>query len=62
MGYSLRIPLGFARLKFKSESRLRQREKDGKVPMWRIGSVYIVWEPRPKNTESDGNNSTTGSP
>jgi hypothetical protein len=31
MGYSLHVPLGFGRLKFKSESLLRQHEKDGKV-------------------------------
>jgi hypothetical protein len=60
MGYSLRIPLGFGRLKFKSESRLRQRERDGKVPVWRIGSLWIVWEPRSKHTESDGNDTTRG--
>jgi hypothetical protein len=60
MGYSLRISLGFGRLKFKSESRLRQRERDGKVPVWRIGSMYIVWESRSKYTESDGNDSSRG--
>ena len=46
MGYSLHLPTGFGRLKFKSESRLRRREKDGKVPVWHYGSLYIVWEPR----------------
>jgi hypothetical protein len=46
MGYSHYIQLGFGRLKFKSESRLRRRERDGEVPVWRIGSLYIVWEPR----------------
>jgi hypothetical protein len=60
MGYSLRVPLGFGRLKLKSESRLRQREKDGKVPVWRIGSMCIVWEPRSKYSESDGSDSTRG--
>ena len=55
MGYSLPVPLGFGRLKFKSESRLRSGEKDGKVPVWRCGSLYIVWEPRSKNAKPDGN-------
>jgi hypothetical protein len=61
MGYSLHVPLGFGRLKLKSESRLRQREKDGKVTVWRIGSMYVVWEPRPKDTERDGHDDSSGS-
>jgi hypothetical protein len=60
MGFSLHLPTGFGRLKFKSESRLRRREKDGKVPVWRYGSLYIVWEPRSKN--ADGNDRGGGSP
>ena len=58
MGYSLHVPLWFGRLKFKSESRLRSREKDAKVPVWRYGSLYIVWEPRPKNAEPAGKGRT----
>ena len=50
---------GFRRLKFKSESRLRQREKDGRVTVWRFGSLYIVWEARSKNAEPDSKNSTS---
>jgi hypothetical protein len=61
MGYSLHIPLGFGRLKIKSESRLRQREKDGKITVWRFGSLYVVWEPRSK-TKSDGKDSTRRPP
>jgi hypothetical protein len=57
LGYSLHIPLGFGRLKIKSESRLRPREKDGKVPVWHIGSMCIVWEPRSKNAGPDGDDS-----
>jgi hypothetical protein len=48
MGYSLHVPLAFGRLKFKSESRLRQREKDCRVTVWRFGSLYVVWEARRK--------------
>jgi hypothetical protein len=62
MGYSLHVPLGFGRLKFKSESRLRQREKDGRVTVWRFGSLYVVWEARSKNAEPDGKDSTRGPP
>jgi hypothetical protein len=60
MGYSLHIPLGFGRLKIKSESRLRQREKDGKVTVWRFGSMYVVWEPRQKDTDRDGQDDSSG--
>jgi hypothetical protein len=62
MGYSLHVPLGFGRLKFKSESRLRQREKDGRVTVWRFGSLYVVWEARSKNAEPDGKDSTRDPP
>jgi len=31
---SLHVPLAFGRLTFKSESRLRQREKDGRATLW----------------------------
>ena len=62
MGYSVHIPLGVGRLKIKSESRLRQRERDGKVRVWRFGSLYIVWEPRLKNTEPDSSDSTRRPP
>src|SRR5271155_4843618 len=58
MGYSLHVPLAFGRLKFKSESRLRQREKDCRVTVWRFGSLYVVWEARSKNAEPDGRDST----
>jgi hypothetical protein len=62
MGYSLHVPLGFGRLKFKSESRLRQRERDGKVTVWRIGFLYVVWEPRSRNADLDNNDSARRSP
>jgi hypothetical protein len=62
MGYSLHVPLAFGRLKFKSESRLRQREKDCRVTVWRFGSLYVVWEARSKNAEPDGKDSTRGPP
>jgi hypothetical protein len=54
---SLHVPLAFGRLKFKSESRLRQREKDGRATVRRFGSLYVVWEARSKNAEPDGNDS-----
>jgi hypothetical protein len=44
MGYSVRIPLGFGRLKIKSESRLRTKERAKEVPTWRFGNTWIVWE------------------
>ena len=45
MGYSVHVPLVFGHLKFKSEGRLRWRELEGAVPVHRLGSVYIVWDP-----------------
>jgi len=46
MGYSLRMPLWRGTLKIKSESRLRTRERSGKVPTFRLLSTYFVWEPK----------------
>ena len=45
MSYSLHVPLIGGRLKLKSESRLRRREWDGEVPVWRFGSLCVIWEP-----------------
>ena len=44
MGYSFRVPLVFGRIKIKSESRLRSKERAKKVPTLRIGNTWIVWE------------------
>jgi len=54
---SQHVPLAFGRLKFKSESRLRQREKDGRATVRRFGSLYVVWEARSKNAEPNGKDS-----
>jgi hypothetical protein len=43
MPYSVHIPLWFGTLKIKSENRLRSKEKDGRLPVWRIGDIYFVW-------------------
>lgn len=43
MPYSVHIPLWFGTLKIKSENRLRSKEKDGRLPVWRIGDTYFVW-------------------
>jgi hypothetical protein len=46
MGYSVRIPLWRGTVKIKSESRLRTRELNKEVPMFRLLSAYVIWEPR----------------
>ena len=43
MAYSLRIRLWFGLLKIKSQRVLTPRERDGWVPVWRLGSIYFVW-------------------
>jgi hypothetical protein len=41
----LRVPLpGGAAVKIKTYRALRGSERDGDVPMLRIGYLYIVWE------------------
>ena len=46
MGYSVHIPLGLGDLIIKSESRLRQSERNGEVRVLKIGKSYYVWRPR----------------
>ena len=53
-GFSLRIPLPGGKLKFKSKSRLRQREIDHKVPVVWVLGLYIIWDARnPSKTGRD---------
>lgn len=46
MGYSYHVPLRSGTLKIKSESRLRGRERDREVPVWKFAGVYFVWQPK----------------
>jgi hypothetical protein len=55
MSYSLHIPLWFGVLKIKSWDRLRSRERDRHVPVWRIGDMYLVWIPKAKRTSAENN-------
>ena len=43
MTYSLHIPLRYGLLKIKSAKRLHQPEKDGRLPVWRLGDICFVW-------------------
>ena len=53
MGYSYRFGLPGGTLKVKSESRLRNREREREVPVWRLGPLYLVWQPNSqRNTAS----------
>ena len=44
MAYSFHLPLVFGLLKIKSSDRLRSEERDGRVPVWRLGDMYFVWK------------------
>jgi hypothetical protein len=46
MAYSFHIPLGPRVLKIKNASALRRSERERRVPVMRIGRVYLVWWPR----------------
>jgi hypothetical protein len=43
MAYSMHIPLWFGLLKIKSTSALRRDEREGRVPVWRVGNICFVW-------------------
>ena len=45
-GYSFHVALRRGTLKIKSENRLRSRERSGKVPTFRLFSIYFVWAPK----------------
>ena len=45
MGFSIHIPLGRKLLKIKSADRLRNSERRGKVPVFRVLSLCFVWLP-----------------
>ncbi len=39
----IRIPLGVGTLKIKDYRNLRHGERDGRVPVLRMGSIYFIW-------------------
>lgn len=41
--YSLRVRLPFGTLKIKTYGTLRSVERDGVVPLLRIGRYYLLW-------------------
>jgi hypothetical protein len=49
----LRIKLPRGTLKIKHERDLRHPERDGRVPVWRLGNHRIVWWPAPKKQRPD---------
>jgi hypothetical protein len=42
---TVRIRLPGGTLKIKKKDELRRREQKREVPVWRIGSRYIIWWP-----------------
>ena len=48
----IRIPLYFGRLNVKKARHLRRDERHREVPVWRVGSVCVVWRPRQLNKQS----------
>ena len=53
MGYSVHVPLGFGHLKFKSGADCGSARGTPRSRVWRIGSMYVVWQPRSKDAGSD---------
>jgi hypothetical protein len=52
MAYSLHIPFSSRYLKIKSADKLRTEEKNGNIPMLRLGSICILWMPASKPKRS----------
>lgn len=42
----IRIPLPFGTIKIKRLRHLRRDEREGRVPVWKLGTLYILWRPR----------------
>lgn len=40
---ALRIKLPGGTLKIKTYRELRSSERDRRVPVWKMGSVYFIW-------------------
>ncbi len=49
MSYSFHIPLFIGQIVFKSHSRLRSVEREARVPVWRVGGMYVIWRRNPAN-------------
>ena len=46
------IPLWFGTLKVKQYKHLRRDERRGEVPMRQIGSHYVIWRRRTRQTRA----------
>ncbi|CCV07969.1 hypothetical protein MESS2_660008 [Mesorhizobium metallidurans STM 2683] len=40
---AVRIKLPGGTLKMKVYRELRERERDRRVPVWKMGSLYLIW-------------------
>ncbi|MES0168260.1 hypothetical protein NKJ87_20095 [Mesorhizobium sp. M0027] len=40
---ALRIKLPGGTLKAKTYRELRDRERDRRVPVWKMGAIYLIW-------------------
>ncbi|MER8562479.1 hypothetical protein [Mesorhizobium sp. M0578] len=40
---ALRIKLPGGSLKVKTYRELRDRERDRRVPVWKMGEIYLIW-------------------
>lgn len=47
----IRIPLIWGALKIKDYRNLRHTERDGRVPVLRLGGVYLIWS---RGDQSEG--------
>ncbi len=46
---TLRMRLPGGTLKFKSYRDLRTSERENAVPVWKIGSLYVIWSRNKKS-------------
>lgn len=40
---AIRIKLPGGTLKLKTYRELRTRERERRVPVWKVGSVFVIW-------------------
>jgi hypothetical protein len=45
---ALRIRLPGGTLKVKVYRELRDRERNRRVPVWKLGSIYLIWSGKQK--------------
>lgn len=57
-----RIKLPGGTLKIKTYRELRARERDRRIPLWKIGSLYFTWWSNRHQQRSDEGNEQAPAP